>query len=90
MGAGVAVRAVILRYLDQVARVRSIRAAEVCPPSAVWMSPTKRCGDGYRSSGRMFLARTSQARNRSRRSKKSIQRRERMIEDMRKAGVREG
>ena len=32
MGAGVAVRAVILRYLDQVARVRSIRrAAEDLP-----------------------------------------------------------
>jgi hypothetical protein len=54
------VQAVILRYLDQVARVRSIRrAAEICPPSAVWMCPTKRCGDGYRSSGRMFSARTA-------------------------------
>jgi hypothetical protein len=38
----------------------------------------------------MFLARTGQARNRRRRSKKSIQRRERMIEDMRKAEVPEG
>jgi hypothetical protein len=48
MGVGVAVHAVILRYLDQVTRVRSIRrAAEDLPAErGLDVSYEKRCGDG--------------------------------------------
>ena len=39
MGAGVAVHAVILRYLDQVARVRSIRRAAERRPQSLGIDP---------------------------------------------------
>ena len=49
-----------------------------------------RAADGSDAGGLIETTGTGQARNRRRRSKKSIHRRERMIEDMRKAGVPEG
>jgi transposase-like protein len=91
MGARVAVHAVILRYLDEVARVRSIRRAAEDLPAERGLDVS------YESVRRWVLkfepdvfGEDRQARNRRGRSKKSIQRRERMIEDMRKAGVPEG
>jgi len=61
----------------------------ICPPSAVWMLLQNGAVMGIEVRAECFRRGTANARIRRRRSKKSIPRRERMIEDMRKVGVPE-